>query len=114
MIEVLRNPITRAQLRQIAEDSSMELVKAVVDVERGVMAIGGELHSDEESILLDEGSHQRDLWGINLYPLFEKDSMIEFDSMINIRPSHGNRSRTVEDKGLKQRIHDVVHYLIKG
>jgi hypothetical protein len=89
------------------------LVKAVVDVESGVMVIGGELHSDEEALLLGKGSEQKDLWGINLYPDVEGDDWIEFDSMINVRPVHGNRSRGVEDQGIRDRIREIVNGLLQ-
>jgi hypothetical protein len=90
------------------------MVKAVVDVGRRVMAIGGELHSDEEAALLDDGSRQMDLWGINLYPAETGGSWIEYDSMINVRPAQGNRSRDVEDEALRRRIGDIVLALVEG
>lgn len=66
------------------------LVKAVVDIQREVMVIDAELYADEESYLLEEGSKQEHLWGINLYPdMFGEQSWIEFDSMINLRPGMG-------------------------
>ena len=88
------------------------MVKAAVDVGRHIMAIGGELHADEEALLLGDGSVQDDIWGINLYPGETGEEWIEFDSMINIRPSQGNRSRTVEDQELRARIRFVVDALI--
>jgi hypothetical protein len=88
------------------------MVKAVVDVARGVMAIGGELHADEEATLLDDGSRQSDLWGINLYPGAHDAGWIEFDSMINVRPAQGNRSRDVEDERLREAIRGVVTALV--
>jgi hypothetical protein len=72
------------------------------------MAIGGELHSDEEALLLEDGSRQTDLWGINLYPLEPRETWIEYDSMINLRPTHGNRSRGVDDPRLREAIRTVV------
>ena len=87
-------------------------MKAVVDVRRGIIAIGGELHSDEEALLLDEGSAQADLWGINVYPEESDEAWIEFDSMINVRPSQGNRSRNVEDQALREQIRRVVTTLV--
>jgi hypothetical protein len=83
------------------------MVKAVVDVERRVLAYGAELHSDDEAALLDDGSKQDDLWGINLYPSQAGD-WIEFDSMINVRPAHGNRTRGVENATLRATIHRIV------
>jgi len=89
-----------------------DMVKAVVDVERSVMAVSGELHSDEETLLLDDGSRQQNLWGINLYPDESGDNWIEFDSMINVRPSQNNRSRGVDDAELRKTIRRVVARLV--
>ena len=105
-------PISTELLKQLAAEQFGDMVKAVVDIEKGVMAISGELHADEEAYLLDKGSEQKNLWGINIYldqPLLQA---IEFDSMINVRPSQGNRSRSVEDEGLRAKIAKVVESLI--
>jgi len=112
MIRILKAPITRNELQKIADETFGDLVKGVVDIQQGTLAIGGELHADEEAILLENGSNQHDLWGINLYPSIEGDDMVEFDSMINVRPSQGNRSRTVEDAATKGKILGVIHTLI--
>ncbi len=86
---------------------------AVVDVDRGVMAAGGELHADEEAALLDDGSRQAALWGINLYAADHgRLDWIEFDSMINVRPSAGNRTRSVEDPAMRDRIVVIVERLV--
>ena len=113
-IEIIRAPITRAHLSSLAEAQFGDMVKAVVDVERRVMAIGGELHSDEEAALIEDGSAQTNLWGVNLYPAEQGNAWIEFDSMINVRPSQGNRSRNVEDPVLQGRIRQVVMVLVEG
>ena len=86
----------------------------VVDVRRRIMATGGELHSDEEALLLEDGSAQDDLWGINLYPQDHGAEWIEFDAMINVRPSQGNRSRGVDDPGLQDAIRRVVADMVEG
>lgn len=113
-IQIVRDSITRAELSSVAKEHFGDMVKGVVDVRRALMAIGGELHSDEESTLLEDGSTQDDLWGINLYPAEEGDDWIEFDSMINIRPSKNNRSRNVEDPTVRQTIRSVVSSLVTG
>ena len=79
---------------------------------RGAMAVGGELHADDEAMLLANGSRQRDLWGINLHPGESGPDWIEFDSMINLRPGQGNRSRGVEDEQIRARIREVVGSLV--
>lgn len=113
-ILIVRTATTRRDLASMAEGQFGDMLKAVVDVGRGVMAVGGELHSDEEAILLEDGSRQGDLWGINLYPAEPGDDWIEFDSMINIRPSQGNRSRGVDDSGLRGRIREIVTSMVRG
>ena len=110
--QIVRRPISRVDLAAIAEHQFGDMVKAVVDVERGIMAIGAELHSDEEAALLEDGSRQPDVWGINLYPGEAGDGFIEFDSMINVRPAQGNRSRGVDDENRRRSIRAVVAALV--
>jgi hypothetical protein len=112
-IRIIREPITRAELAAIAREQFGDMVKGVVDVDRGVMAVGGEMHSDEEAVLLDDGSLQADLWGINLYPAEQGLAFIEYDSMINVRPSQGNRARTVEDAAVRARIERLIAELVR-
>jgi hypothetical protein len=109
---IVREQVSLADLDGVAKAQFGELVKAVVDIERCVMAIGGELHSDEEALLLEDGSKQQHLWGINLYPAVRDENWIEFDSMINIRPSQGNRSRGVDDAVTRKAIVAVVGRLV--
>ncbi len=89
------------------------LVKAVVDIERAIMIAGMTMHSDGEEILLENGSKQADLWGINLYLQESGDEWIEYDSVINLRPSQGNDSRGVDDPAIRQKIREIVHQLVK-
>ncbi len=112
-IRIIKSPISRQELLKIAEELFGDLIKAVVDIENGIMAIGGELHSDEEAVLLEQGSKQENLWGINIYPQEPKEKWIEFDSVINIRPAQGNRSRNVEDPKKREKIVQIVNSLIE-
>ena len=105
--------IRLAELEEMAESMYGELVKAVVDVEKRVMVVDAGLHVDEEQLLLEGGSLQQDLWGINLYPdSYGEDDFVEFDSMINIRPAQGNRSRSVEDEDMRARIIEIVGEIV--
>ncbi len=112
-IILIKKQISREKLKEIAQLRFGDLVKAVVDIEKNIMAIGGELHADEEAFLLDNGSEQKNLWGINLYPELALPDMLEFDSMINIRPQSGNSSRNIEDSEIKQKITALVGTLIE-
>ena len=113
-MQIVRESIALSSLQEMAEAMFGNLVKAVVDVELGIMAVDGELHADEEALLLEHGSEQRHLWGINIYPDLPNADRIEFDSMINIRPSQGNRSRRVDDPAIRGRIVHIVDYLISA
>jgi hypothetical protein len=87
---IVKKPIAIDRLKKLAQSRFGNLVKAAKDVDKKVMAIDGELHSDEEALLLEKGSNQENVWGINLYPELKGDNFIEFDSMINVRPSTQN------------------------
>jgi len=101
--------ITLSELNEMATSLYGDMVKAVVDIERGVMIVDSDLHVDQEQLLLEQGSNQENLWGINLYPQkFGSDRFIEFDSMINIRPRQHNMSRGVENEEIKKIIIDLV------
>jgi hypothetical protein len=109
---IIREPISLGDVQELAHEHFGDMVKACVDIGRGVMAIGGELHSDEEALLLEDGATQSDIWGINIYPDESGDGWIEFDSMVNIRPGQGNRSRDVHDPAIRSGIRRVVDTLI--
>jgi len=111
-IKIVKDSISKRELVNIAENQFGDLVKAVVDVEKEIMAIGGELHADEEALLLQNGSLQENLWGINLHFNKSNDEFIEFDSMINVKPSQNNRSRGVQNLDVQRKIRNIINKLI--
>jgi hypothetical protein len=111
-ILVVSEPLEAGQLRALVARFFVDMVKLVVDIERAVLAIGGELHADAEAILLEQGSRQRDLWGANYYPGQGPDGCIEYTALINIRPSQDNRSMQIEDPVIRNRVRDLVFRLI--
>jgi hypothetical protein len=113
-MEIVRNKITALDLSKMAQGLFGNLVKAVVDIEQEIVAVNAELHADEEAMLLESGSRQENLWGINIYPEMDRNGpdFIEFDSMINLRPSQGNRSRGVENPEIRKKITAVVDKLV--
>lgn len=113
-IVIVRTSVTKAALKAMAERQFGDMVKAVVDIDQGIMAIGGELHADEEAQLLEQGSLQTNLWGINIYPERPASEWIEFDSMINVRPSGGNRSRYVERPEIRDAVTAIVNRLVQN
>lgn len=113
VMQIIKEPVSLQILYPMAEKMFGSLVKAVVDIERQIMVVDAELHADEENLLLSEGSRQKDIWGINLYPeQYGNQSWIEFDSMINLRPSLGNKSRGVEDSEIREKIIRIVNALV--
>ncbi len=113
-MQIVHDKILLQELKKISEKMFGKLVKGVVDIEKEIMALDAELHSDQENLLLEEGSQQKDLWGINLYPeKMGNDDWIEFDSMINLRPSWGNKSRGVDDPKVRERIKIIVNKLVE-
>lgn len=111
-MKIIKEKITHSELKEMAEKMFGNLIKAVVDIDKEIMAIDAELHSDEEAFLIENGSNQKNLWGINLYPEINDDNWIEFDSMINLRPSQNNRSRGVEDGKIQKKIKEIVNKLV--
>lgn len=113
-MKIIKDKITLEELQEMSQKMFAGLVKAVVDIEREIMAVDAELHSDEEQLLLENDSLQENLWGINLHPgLLPSEDWVEFDSMINIRPAVGNRNRYVNDPVVRKKIITVVNKLVQ-
>ncbi len=100
------------ELRRLVDLYFEDMVKYVVDVSRGVAAVGGEMHADAEQRLLEAGSAQADLWGANYYPGRGPDACIEYTSLINIRPARGNRGMEIQDHTLRARVREITFALI--
>ena len=109
IIRTIKDSISIDELKSLAAETYKDMTKAVVDIDKQILAIGGELHADAESQLLDQGSKQENLWGINLYVNKPDAERIEFTSFINIRPKHGNMAIEVEDPALRDKISKVVN-----
>lgn len=112
-MKLVDKAIQICELEQMAEIGFFELIKAVVDIHQEIMVIDAEMHADEEQWLLENGSQQEDLWGINLYPTLPLEKWIEFDSMINIRPWANNRTRGVDDPLIREKITNIVNQLVE-
>lgn len=113
-MQIIQDKITIPELKKMSEKMAGGLVKAVVDIEKKIMVVDADLHADEERLLLEEyESDQNNLWGINLYPEeYGTDDWLEFDSMINLRPSWGNKTRGVDDLKIQEIIRKIVSKLV--
>ena len=113
-MKIVKDSISRAELKKLASEQFGDVIKTVVDIKQEIIAIGGELHSDMEVLLIEnENSKREDTWGINLYPDEAEESFVEFDSMINLKPMHGNRTRNVEDEAIQKKIKEIVSRIIR-
>jgi len=108
VVVVRTGRIDRRELRRLVDLFFEDMVKYVVDVERGVAAVGGEMHADAEEALLEDGSRQADLWGANYYPGRGREECIEYTSLINIRPAQGNRSMEIQEPAVRARIRELT------
>lgn len=111
-MQILHQPISREDLRRLAGNTFVDMIKCVADVRRGLLALDANLHADLERLLLENGSAQEDLWGFNLWVEEEGDDFIEFDSLINIRSWQGNPSRDVLDTSNREAIQKIVAQFI--
>jgi hypothetical protein len=108
-ILIIRNRASQAQIREMLEGLET-YIKLAVDVERSIVAGGGEYHADCEEVLLEDGSRQEDIWGVDWYPEHRK---VEFGALINIRPDQGNRSMEIEDPNLRAKIETMIRRLLE-
>ncbi|MBI3638669.1 hypothetical protein HY227_02935 [Candidatus Wolfebacteria bacterium] len=112
-IEIIKKPVKKDKISEMASRRFGDWIKAVVDTKQEIMAIGGELHADMEVLLTENEDSKREyVWGINIYPENSTEEMIEFNSMINLKPALGNRSRGVENPEIREKIKEVVKKLI--
>lgn len=107
-LRLVKDRITRSALEVMAGETYGEMIKAVADVKREVIVIGGELHADGEALLLEQGSCLEDLWGFNIYFRETLEGSLEYTSLINVRPREGNASLLVKDPALRKKIFDIV------
>ncbi len=110
MIHVIRERVTTQQMADMMETLET-YIKLAVDVSRGILAGGGEMHADCESVLLDDGSNQEEVWGADWYP---SKQQVAFESLINIRPRQGNRSYRIEIPDVRKRVEEVARNLLGG
>lgn len=108
MIQIIRTRATPEQLRQMLEVLGI-YIKLAVDIQRGILAGGGELHADCEQVLLEDGSQQTHVWGADWHPLKQS---VGYESLINIRPRVGNRSMEIQDPAIREQIHHIVQSLL--
>jgi len=104
MIHLLRSPATKEQIADMLEDLET-YIKLAVDVERGIIAGGGTLHADCEEVLIEDGSKQEFVWGVDWIPVTKE---IRYEALINLRPRHKNRSMRILDPSIRAKVAEIV------
>lgn len=112
-IRIVKEKISKAELKKIAENGFGDIIKGTGDIKKEMLALGGELHSDSAGTLIEEGSNMEDIWGFNLYPDFSEGGRVDFVSLLNIKPSLGNRSMEIENPGIKEKLTKIIDKLIE-
>lgn len=108
-IRIIKEKISKKELEELAKEFYVEMVKGVVDIERDIIALGGEWHIDANQVLIQDGSKQENLWGFNIY----LDKRIEYVSLINIRPAQNNRTLEVEDPKIREKMFVIINKLVE-
>ena len=112
-MKIIKDQIKIQELKEMAKKMHDNLVKAMVDVEKEIMAVDAGLHADLMELLIEEeGSKSENIWGINIFSDKDGEDLIEFDSMMNIKPALGNRTRGVDDEEIRKKIIKIVNKLI--
>lgn len=109
IVRVVEDTISVDELREIAKEYYVDMIKGVVDISKEIIAVGGEYHIDANMKILENGSIQADVWGFNIFFDRPQDERIEFTSLINIRPQAGNRSMEVEDEAIRKKMRDIIN-----
>ncbi|MFH1537109.1 MAG: DUF5674 family protein [Patescibacteria group bacterium] len=110
---IIDKKISKNDLIKLTQQIFGDMIKLVVDIEKEKIALDGELHADEEALMLEQGSQQKNLWGANIYPQATKGKQIEYTSLINIRPTDDNRSMTVENEKIKKKMETIINTWIE-
>ena len=112
-MKIVKDKIEISELKEMAENMHGNLVKVMVDIEKEVIALDAPLHSDLMEYLIEEGhSESQNLWGINIYPEKQGDDFIEFDSMMNLKPALGNKTRGIEKEEIREKIKKIINRIV--
>ncbi len=97
-IIILTEKMSIEEVKKFAGNWYDSMIKGTVDIVKNKVALGGDYHIESCELLTQNGSTSENVWGFNIR--FEEgvDGILEFDSMVNIKPSLGNKSRSILDE----------------
>jgi len=112
--KIIKEKISKEELVQIAEEVFGNMVKVDIDIRREILTAGGEWHSEGDDILVKDGSSREDVWGVNFYPWNKPEDRIEYNSLINIKPSLNHKDMEIRDKKIKEQTRKIIQELLLG
>ncbi|MDP2789259.1 MAG: DUF5674 family protein [bacterium] len=108
----MNHKISTEEVKKLADFWYGTMIKGAVDIEGGRVALGGDYHIEGSELLTSAGSKFEDIWGFNIRFEENKDGVLEFDSMVNIKPNFGNRSRSISNEKVIKKATEVIYKFI--
>ncbi len=111
--KIVKQKLSHEELATITKENYGDMMKVVVDIEKGICAVGGEFHAEGKKLLMEkEGCEAKNLYGARLYPWQSPENRLDYTSQINPRPEEGRNNATIEDKDLRKTIKAVINKLL--
>ncbi len=112
-IQILEKPVSMDYVRELAVEWYGTMIKGTVDIAKNKVAIGGKYHVESCELLVEGGGDHTNVWGFNIRFEEDQNGILEFDSLVNIKPSLGNKSRSVENPEIIKKATEIIHSWIQ-
>ncbi len=104
MIIVLDRKITPEEFK-LAREVYGDYIKTVVDIEKNIIAVGGEYHIDCEEELIRQGSKLENLYGGG-YRISTKE--VEYMAMSNYKPALNKYTYEISDNQIRDKLYKLT------
>lgn len=104
MIIVLDRKITPEEFEH-AREAYPDYIKTVMDVEREILAVGGEYHIDCEDVLIKGGSKPENLYGGG-YRISTKE--VEYMALSNFKPAQNKTTYEIMDGKIRRKLEELT------
>lgn len=112
-LHLLEKPVSMNDVRVFAQEDYGTMIKGTVDIVENKVAIGGDYHMETCELLVEHGSSHQNIWGFNIRFEENQAGILEFDSLVNIKPALGNKSRSVENPEVIEKATEIIHSWIE-
>ena len=104
MIIILSRKITPEEFEQ-AREAYSDYIKTVIDIEKDILAVGGEYHIDCEEVLIEQGSKLENLYGGG-YRISTKE--VEYMAMSNYKPDLNKLTYEIMDPVVRDKLYQLT------